>query len=382
MLEKEIRKKYSPIATFIFYFLNLKCEVSIFFILHLNLYLCSMKNFSTAFIRFNWITLIIIYLVVIAGSFVRITGSGMGCPDWPKCFGQWVPPTQKAQLPLDYKDVYAEKRAEKIEKFAILLGKIGFKEVSDKIKEDKSLLVEQDFNAKKTWTEYANRLVGFLAGNAVLVVFLWILISYRRRDLVILSFLNLILLGFEAWFGSIVVATNLVPWTITVHLFFALVIIALQLIILRKISTIQRQNIPIQSSLKWLILFCFIVTFIQMFLGTQVRESIDVLTKQGFGRDSWTDKLGMSFLIHRSFSWLVLLILTFIAWKNEMGQKIKILRTSYILLALELLSGVLLAYANMPGLVQTSHLIFAAILLGTLGMTVLRVKTNSSDVVN
>jgi len=341
-----------------------------------------MKNFSKAFIRFNWITLIIIYLVVIAGSFVRITGSGMGCPDWPKCFGQWVPPTQKAQLPLDYKDVYAEKRAEKIEKFAILLGKIGFKEVSDKIKEDKSLLVEQDFNAKKTWTEYANRLVGFLAGNAVLVVFLWILISYRRRDLVILSFLNLILLGFEAWFGSIVVATNLVPWTITVHLFFALVIIALQLIILRKISTIQRQNIPIQSSLKWLILFCFIVTFIQMFLGTQVRESIDVLTKQGFGRDSWTDKLGMSFLIHRSFSWLVLLILTFIAWKNEMGQKIKILRTSYILLALELISGVLLAYANMPGLVQTSHLIFAAILLGTLGMTVLRVKTNSSEVVN
>jgi cytochrome c oxidase assembly protein subunit 15 len=320
-------------------------------------------------------TLVLIYLVVIAGSFVRITGSGMGCPDWPKCFGQWVPPTQKSQLPLDYKDVFAAKRAVKIEKFANLLGKIGFKDVAEKIKEDKSLLVEQDFNAKKTWTEYANRLVGFLAGNAVLVVFLWILIYYRKRNMVILSFLNLILLGFEAWFGSIVVATNLVPWTITVHLFFALVIIGLQLLIIRKISKTQGTNIKIEPVLKWLIIFCFVITFIQMFLGTQVREYIDVLTKQGFERESWSDKLGLSFLIHRSFSWLVLVILTFIAWKNEAGEKIKILRTCYVLLALELTSGVLLAYANMPGLVQTSHLIFATILLGTLGMAVLRVRS-------
>lgn len=334
-----------------------------------------MRNFSRSFIRFNWITLVLIYLVVIAGSFVRITGSGMGCPDWPKCFGQWVPPTQKTELPSNYKDIYASKRAVKIEKFANFLGKIGFKDVAQKIKEDKSLLVEQDFNAKKTWTEYANRLVGFLAGNAVLIVFAWILLFYRKRNLVILSFLNLILLGFEAWFGSIVVATNLVPWTITVHLFFALVIIGLQLIIIRKISEKQSQNIRIEPFLKWLIIFCFVITFIQMFLGTQVREYIDVLTKQGFGRESWSDKLGISFLIHRSFSWLVLAILTFIAWKNEKGQKIKILRTSYILLALELLSGILLAYANMPGLVQTSHLVFATILLGTLGMTVLRVRT-------
>ena len=339
-----------------------------------------MKNFSTAFIRFNWIALVLIYLVVIAGSFVRITGSGMGCPDWPKCFGQWVPPTQKAQLPIDYKDIYAQKRAEKIEKFANLLGKIGFKDVSQKIKEDKSLLVEQNFNAKKTWTEYANRLVGFLAGNALLIVFIWILAYYRRRDLVLLAGFNLLFIGFEAWFGSIVVATNLVPWTITVHLFFALVIIGVQLVIIRKISAKQSQNLIIEPTLKWLIIFCFIITFIQMFLGTQVREYIDELTKQGFGRETWSDKLGFAFLIHRSFSWLVLVILIFIAWKNESSQKLPILRTSFIVLALELISGVLLAYANMPGLVQTSHLVFATILLGTFGMAVLRVRSSSGEV--
>lgn len=336
-----------------------------------------MKQFSQSFIRFNWITLVLIYLVVIAGSFVRITGSGMGCPDWPRCFGQWVPPTEKSQLPSDYKDIYANKRAQKIEKFANFLGKIGFEDVAEKIKADKSLLIEQDFNAKKTWTEYGNRLVGFLAGNAVLVVFLWILIYYRQRNLILLAGFNLVFLSFEAWFGSIVVATNLVPWTITVHLFFALVIIGLQLIILRKISPKQSTNLVMEPLLKWLIFFCFIITFVQMFLGTQVREYIDELTKLGFGRESWSEQLGTSFLIHRSFSWLVLAILTFIAWKNERGQKLAILRTSYILLALELLSGILLAYANMPGLIQTSHLVFATILLGTLGMTVLRVRKSN-----
>jgi len=42
---------------------------------------------------------------------------------------------------------------------------------------------------------------------------------------------------------------------------------------------------------------------------------------------------------------------------------------------LELITGILLAYANMPGLVQTSHLIFATIILGTLGMASLRMSS-------
>jgi len=157
-------------------------------------------NYSKSFVRFNWVTLVLIYLVVVAGSFVRITGSGMGCPDWPKCFGQWVPPTEASELPSNYKEVYSEKRAKKIEKFAKFLSKIGLKATADQIMNDPTLRVEESFNWKRTWTEYGNRLVGFLAGNFMLAMFIWMLIKYRKRKLVLITLFNLVLMFLEAWF--------------------------------------------------------------------------------------------------------------------------------------------------------------------------------------
>jgi len=331
-------------------------------------------TYTKNFIRLNWITLVFIYLVVIAGSFVRITGSGMGCPDWPKCFGQWVPPTTEATLPSDYKDIYVSKRAKKVDKFTRFLSSIGMKEIAEKIKKDKSLLIEQDFNARKTWTEYINRVFGVFAGFGVLFVFLQIIRKYRTKKLVFLATLNLFLLIVQAWFGSIVVATNLVPWTITIHLFLALVIIALQLLIILEISPSQQQTIALPKSIQTLLWITFGITFIQMFLGTQVREAIDALVKQGYSRAYWVEHLGIPFLIHRSFSWLVLGILSYLYWLNRKNLHIRIIDTSVYLLVIELVTGVLLAYASMPGLVQTSHLLFASILFGTLFVTCLRGK--------
>lgn len=331
-------------------------------------------NYSKSFVRFNWVTLVLIYLVVVAGSFVRITGSGMGCPDWPKCFGQWVPPTEASELPSNYKEVYSEKRAKKIEKFAKFLSKIGLKATADQIMNDPTLRVEESFNWKRTWTEYGNRLVGFLAGNFMLAMFIWILIKYRKRKLILITLFNLVLMFLEAWFGSIVVASNLVPWTITIHMFLALVIIGIQLYVIREISPIQQKKIELNKTMKWMAVVVLAITFYQMFLGTQVREFIDELTKAGYGREAWTEHLGWAFLIHRSFSWLVLILMTYMIWKNEKTSKLTIIRSAYVILALELISGILLAYANMPGLVQTSHLVFAAILFGVLTMLVFRLR--------
>ena len=331
-----------------------------------------MINYSKSFIRLNWVTLVFIYLVVIAGSFVRITGSGMGCPDWPKCFGQWVPPTTEATLPSDYKDIYVMKRVKKVDKFTRFLSSIGMNDIAEKIKKDKSLLFEQDFIARKTWTEYINRVFGMFAGFGVLFVFLQVFRKYRTKKLVFLASLNLVLLIIQAWFGSIVVATNLVPWTITLHLFLALVIIAIQLLLILEITPSQQQPIVLPKSIQILLWITFGITFVQMFLGTQVREAIDALVKQGYSREYWVEHLGIPFLIHRSFSWLVLGILGYLYWMNRKSLNIPIINTSVYLLVIELVSGVLLAYASMPGLVQTSHLLFASILFGTLFVTCFR----------
>lgn len=331
-------------------------------------------QFSKAFVRFNWAALVMIYLVVIAGSFVRISGSGMGCPDWPKCFGKWIPPTSAKELPANYKEIFLDKRTKKVEKFNRLLKAIGMKKTADKLNDDPDIDKEESFNARKTWVEYINRLIGFIGGNMLLFGFGWFLLYYRKSRLTWLAGLNCIVIGIEAWFGSIVVATNLTPWTITIHLLLALLIIGIQIYIIHKISPVQSKKLIADKMLLMLVIIVFLITFYQLFLGTQVRESIDELTKQGFGRASWTDKLGWPFYIHRSFSWLVLFALTYMAIKNEKNYKIQLIRSAFLILIIELISGILLAYADMPGLVQTSHLIFASILFGILWMGVLRIK--------
>jgi cytochrome c oxidase assembly protein subunit 15 len=337
-------------------------------------------SYSRFFITLNWTTLVFIYLVVIAGSFVRITGAGMGCPDWPKCFGQYVPPTDEKVLPPDYKDIYASKRGKKIERFANFLEKIGFSEVAIKMRNDKTLLIEQDFNAKKTWTEYINRLFGVLAGFGVLFIFIAVLRKYRSKKLVLLATSNLIILVIQAWFGSIVVATNLVPWTITLHLFLALVIIVIQLLLVIEVSKTQRIPLLAASKIKSFVWIVLIITFIQLFLGTQVRESIDFLVKQGYSRQYWVNHLGVPFFIHRSFSWIVLIGMGYMFCLNKKSENLKIISTSFYILIVEILTGVLLAYADMPGLVQTAHLLFATVLFGVLFTAAIRF--GKKDVLN
>lgn len=323
------------------------------------------SKFSRGYLRLAWTGLVFIYLVIIAGSVVRTTGSGMGCPDWPKCFGEFIPPTSEDQLPADYKETYGEYRLKKIEKFASFLDKIGFSEVAGKIRTDESILAEETFNARKTWTEYGNRLVGFVAGNLVLILFVWTLIKYRsNRKLLLLAFANLLLIGVNAWFGSIVVATNLLPWTITLHMFLALINVAVHIKIIRMIRNRSFQ-FSVKPVFKYLFFFTLLLTFIQIILGAQVRQEIDFMVKDFVDRSDWISAMQGDFYFHRSFSWVLLIanvVLLYLNWKWKYG--IPILKFIVGLIVIEFITGILFSYAGMPAIGQPIHLLTAACLLG------------------
>jgi cytochrome c oxidase assembly protein subunit 15 len=319
---------------------------------------------SRGYIRFAWITLVLIFLVIIAGSVVRSTGAGMGCPDWPKCFDQIIPPTSADQLPVDYKEKYAEYRKVKIFKFASLLDLIGMGSEAESLRTNPELLKEEDFNAAKTWTEYGNRLVGFLAGNAVLILLIWTLIRYRsNRTLVFLTFLNLVLMGFEGWLGSVVVSTNLVPWIITLHMLFALLIVVVQIYIIRRCQP-ERSITNFSPTFRAIFYFSIVLTFVQVILGAQVRQEVDFMVKEGVERALWIDSMEGDFLFHRSFSWILLAANIWLFWLDKKANYgLSTLKYILVILLILFITGVLFSYAGMPAFVQPLHLLFACVIL-------------------
>ena len=308
-------------------------------------------------------TLVAVYFLIMVGGIVRSTGSGMGCPDWPKCFGSWTPPTSVEQLPANYKENYSAYRDKKNQKFAKYLRMLGMNETADKILNDKTILAETEFNATKTWIEYINRLVGVTIGFFIIALF-YRSLPFRKLKPVLfwLSLATLISVIFQGWFGSIVVSTNLTTWTITLHFFLALLIVGFLVYLQHEAS--GPQNIKVVGALRGLLLACISALLVQIFLGTEVREAIDVLASS-LGRESWIGGLGKEFIVHRSFSWAVLILNGFFYWQTRKTIGLKTLSLAlFVLILSSFATGVGLSWFNVPAAIQPVHLVLATIAFG------------------
>jgi heme a synthase len=315
--------------------------------------------------KFSLLTLIAVYFLIFVGGIVRSTGSGMGCPDWPKCFGSYIPPTSIAELPDNYKEVYSQKRAAKNVRLASYLNKMGFTELADKITNDKSILEESDFNVTKTWIEYINRLLGVLIGIFIIITF-YLSIKFIKTDIkiFIVALLSLILVIFQGWIGALVVSTNLIPFMVTVHMLLALLLVALLCwIVLR--SNPQISIVIDKSKNRWpvvVLVLCMIALITQIILGTQVREMIDQLAVR-LPRNLWISNLGVEFFVHRSFSWIVLILhLVLVYQLYKLKVESKAVMSLIIIIIVTILTGTIMAYFSVPSALQPLHL-----LLGTLG---------------
>jgi cytochrome c oxidase assembly protein subunit 15 len=299
------------------------------------------------------ITLIFVYLVIIAGSVVRATGSGMGCPDWPKCFGKWVPPTNVSELPVDYKERYAG------EHHAVA-----------------------EFNALNTWTEYLNRLAGALLGFLIFIQFLFS-IGLRKDDkwLFRYSLIELILIGFQGWLGAKVVSSNLAPVKITIHMIVALVILSIAILIIyraKKIINVAAQP-AMDPLMKKISIAIFTGTILQILLGTQVREEVDVLLKNidPVYRNEIIGNLGAFFKIHRTFAIIIAVLNGWIIFRiRKMENAISVKKISSWLgtmVLIALITGVTLSAFALPAPVQPIHLLVACIIYGLQWMLILKI---------
>jgi cytochrome c oxidase assembly protein subunit 15 len=284
-----------------------------------------------AFRRSAILSIVSIYLLILAGGIVRSTGSGMGCPDWPKCFGRFIPPTKAEELPLHYEVIYKEK-----------------------------LHGEVEFNATKTWIEYINRLLGALTG---LIILISTILGYKEGKKVFLpTLMALILVLANAVLGKYVVDSFLLPGVVTAHMLLSIGVIYF---LVRALNNQSSSDVIPIANRTWIGINLGLI-LVQIILGTQVRENMDHVI-QDLGeraKDQWVANLDVNYIIHRTFSW-VIAVSHLILWnKIKMSPLQKYRHGMMVLIGISFFTGILMAYFALPLGSQAVHLLISLVLIG------------------
>lgn len=324
--------------------------------------------------------LVFIFLVIIAGSVVRMTGSGMGCPDWPKCFGHYIPPTQEEQVLWQAGKAFKEGQMI-VHDQALWKANTSFTTGQSFSEENWEKYTTHDyalFNATHTWIEYINRLLGALSGIPVLLLFILSLVNVKKDYWVfLLSTATLFMLGYEAWLGKLVVDGNLVPNAITKHMFGSLAVVALLVGIISRSS--NRKRFEVSRPYRVLLITSLLLITAQILLGTQVREQIDEIARSQSDRSLWIDMLDIKVLIHRSASIAVLLALLWGFWRSwSKDYGVASVGIALVLAILTVVGGVVMFYLHVPKFIQPIHLLLSVLMFAFMVWAVLRTTSNSN----
>ncbi|KAB2810349.1 COX15/CtaA family protein [Phaeocystidibacter luteus] len=314
--------------------------------------------------------LVLIFLVILAGSVVRMTGSGMGCPDWPKCFGYMIPPTEEAQVLWAPEKQYHEGQMI-VHEEAMWSANADFTSGAEYNAANWTKYTKHDyaiFNSTHTWVEYINRLLGAASGIPMFLLFVLSLKYLKSKPLyTLLATAGLFLLGFEAWLGKEVVDGNLIPGQITYHMLGAFLIVIVLVIFLKRLNQNPRQSLPLS---RWYMFAALLLMLIQVVLGTQVREQVDMLTKQfgeGASREGWIDQIDVLIYIHRSASLAVTGFIIYLWWVlRKNGKSRRYLNAALMMVLASTASGAILFYFDLPKFLQPVHLLLSAGIVATL----------------
>jgi cytochrome c oxidase assembly protein subunit 15 len=331
------------------------------------------------------ISIVIVYLVILAGGIVRMTGSGMGCPDWPKCFGFLIPPTERSQLEWKSNSEYNKNQIVIIDE-TLFYANDKFKSKNKFEMSNWSEYTKHDyskFNVYHTWIEYINRLIGAIAGLSVLILFVNSLKFLKTKKIItVLSFLALIAIIFQAWLGKMVVDSNLMANTITVHMLMAIVLLFILFSILA-ISNPSKKRVRISRNLSILVLISIVLLLIQIITGTEVRKFIDIKMEllNYTEKERWIENITSSFSFHRSFSWAIIIVNSLIYfYARKSGLKLKIIHIVNSLIFFQISSGIIMYYFHFPFSSQPIHLLVSTMIISIQFYFLLLYKTSKNAI--
>ena len=331
------------------------------------------------------ISIVIVYLVILAGGIVRMTGSGMGCPDWPKCFGFLIPPTERSQLEWKSNSEYNKNQIVIIDE-TLFYANDKFKSKNKFEMSNWSEYTKHDyskFNVYHTWIEYINRLIGAIAGLSVLILFVNSLKFFKTKKIITgLSFLALIAIIFQAWLGKMVVDSNLMANTITVHMLMAIVLLFILYSILA-ISNPSKKRVRISRNISILVLISIVLLLIQIITGTEVRKFIDIKMEllNYTEKERWIENISSSFSFHRSFSWAIIIVNSLIYfYARKSGLKLKIIHIVNSLIFFQISSGIIMYYFHFPFSSQPIHLLISTMIISIQFYFLLLYKTSKNAI--
>ena len=331
------------------------------------------------------ISIVIVYLVILAGGIVRMTGSGMGCPDWPKCFGFLIPPTEISQLEWKSNSEYNKNQIVIIDE-KLFYANDKFKSKSKFEMSNWSEYTKHDyskFNVYHTWIEYINRLIGAIAGLSVLILFVNSLKFLKTKKIITgLSFLALIAIIFQAWLGKLVVDSNLTANTITVHMLMAIILLFILFSILA-ISNPSKKRVKISRNISILVLISIVLLLIQIITGTEVRKFIDIKMEllNYTEKERWIENISSSFSFHRSFSWAIIIVNSLIYfYARKSGLKLKIIHIVNTLIFFQISSGIIMYYFHFPFSSQPIHLLISTMIISIQFYFLLLYKTSKNAI--
>ncbi|MGD9889417.1 MAG: heme A synthase, partial [Halothiobacillaceae bacterium] len=180
-----------------------------------------------------------------------------------------------------------------------------------------------------------------------------------------------VLVGFNGWMGKVVVDRNLHPVLITTHMMASLLVVASLILAISHATrdTLSMSLKGAQATHMWLIIG-MILTLVQITLGVQVRERIDIISigLNYAERATWVAQVGLPLTIH------IVAAMLLVAYNLWLGMRVlrhadnalsqNLARVMMVLVVVELLFGLSLALLGFPAFLQPLHLMFAAMIFG------------------